>query len=160
MASFHGRTASTRDDWQTPVELVATLGTFFLDPCANASDPTRLASFGFTAEQDGLATAWMGRVFVNPPYGRAARQWLVKLAAHGNGIALIPPRMGAAWFHDEVLAKADAILFLRGRIAFIDAATGLPVDGNNADSCLVAFGEMNADVLERCGLAGRVWRLK
>ncbi|WP_323810713.1 DNA N-6-adenine-methyltransferase [Sphingobium baderi] len=142
MITFSSRTTATRDDWQTPESILSALGKFDLDPCANIDNPTRCAASGFTVDQNGLARAWEGRVWLNPPYGgeAPAKTWLLKLAQHGNGIALIPPRVGAIWFHDIVLSTADAILFLRGRVAFIDPAAQLPVKGNNADSILVAYG--------------------
>ena len=155
---FSSRTAGTRDDWQTPIELVRALGDFFLDPCANCNDPTRLAHFGFTKADDGLSKPWMGRVFVNPPYGRAARKWMQRLGEHGDGIALIPPRMGAKWFHDIVLSQATAILFLRGRVAFL--MNGQPVDDNIADSILVAYGRTNERMLALSGLDGKIWNIR
>ena len=156
--SFTTRTEATRDDWQTPIELVSDLGLFDLDPCANCDAPTRLARQGFTVKDNGLALPWNGRVWLNPPYGREARTWLAKLAEHGNGIALIPPRVGAKWFHETVLATFDAILFHKGRIAFLDPTTGLPVKGNNADSIFVAYGKANVEALASSSLQGKLWR--
>jgi phage N-6-adenine-methyltransferase len=158
MASFTGRSEDTRDDWQTPIELVEALGVFDLDPCANCEQPMRLARTGYTIADNGLHQPWAGRVWLNPPYGAEARQWVNRLADHGNGIALIPPRVGAKWFHNEVLETFDAILFLKGRIAFISPLTGLPVKGNNADSILVAYGHENVAALEASGLPGKIWR--
>ena len=162
MTSFHSRTEITRDDWQTPLSLERSLGSFDLDPCANIDNPMRVAIAGFTLADNGLYQRWSGRVFMNPPYGGegGAKIWMKKLAEHGNGIALIPPRLGAKWFHDIVLSTANAILFLRGRIAFIDPSTALPVKGNNADSILVAYGRENITALEQCALTGKLWRLK
>lgn len=156
---FHSRTEETRDDWQTPAHIVHSLGQFDLDPCANALDPFRFAPAAFTEADDGLKQDWHGRVWCNPPYGAACRAWLAKLADHGNGIALVPPRLGAHWFHEVVLGTADAILFVRGRVAFINAATGKPVKGNNADSALIAWGEPNVEALECSGIDGKLWRL-
>jgi hypothetical protein len=107
----------------------------------------------------GLNTQWTGRVWLNPPYGADAKFWLEKLGQHGNGIALVPPRIGAKWFHDIVLSKCDAILFLRGRIAFIHPDTGKPVAGNDSDSCLIAYGKKNVESLYGNGLDGKVWEL-
>jgi phage N-6-adenine-methyltransferase len=161
MISFSSRTAATRDDWQTPMQIIAALGHFDLDPCANNDAPTRCAASGFTIDQDGLSRKWKGRVWLNPPYGgeAPAKTWLSKLAQHGNGVALVPPRVGARWFHEVVLSRADAILFLKGRVAFIDPAAQKPVNGNNADSVLIAYGSANVIAFERCGLDGRLWKL-
>lgn len=161
MPTFSARTAATRDDWQTPQRFFSALGPFDLDPCANNDNPTRCAAKGFTIEQDGLSRQWKGRVWLNPPYGgkAPAKTWLVKLAQHGNGVALVPPRVGARWFHEIVLSSADAILFLKGRVAFIDPAAQKSANGNNADSILIAYGSKNVAALERCGLVGRLWKL-
>jgi hypothetical protein len=155
-ASFATRTESTRDDWQTPAYIVEALGEFDLDPCANIRNPRRLAAGGFPV--GGLDLPWSGRVWCNPPYGEDCKLWLRKLADHGDGIALIPPRVGSHWFHAEVLNRATAVLFLRGRVSFLDDNLR-PVSGNNVDSVLVAFGELNALILGACNLPGKFWRI-
>lgn len=172
MGAFNSRTETTRDDWQTPIEIVRALGEFDLDPCANALDPKRCALFGLTEFDDGLHQSWVGRVFLNPPYGNAAKAWIAKLAEHSNGIALIPPRMGAGWFHRLVLKTAGAILFLEGRVDFIDPRTGKPASlsinpvtgkpfgGSNMDSCLIAWGKKNVAALQACGLPGVLWIIR
>ena len=157
-ASFSARTEATRDDWLTPLALVHALGSFDFDPRANCVDPTRCAARGFTYADNGLSRPWGGRVWLNPPYGAEARLWLARLAEHGDGIALIPPRLGAKWFHEVVLDTFDSMLFHKGRIAFLDPSTGLPVKGNNADSVFVAYGERNTAALAASGLPGKLWR--
>lgn len=157
MNSFATRTDATRDDWQTPAHIVEALGQFDLDPCANINNPFRLAAVGYPV--GGLILPWSGRVWCNPPYGSDCRNWMRRLAEHGDGIALIPPRVGSHWFQEEVLSKCDAVLFLKGRISFLDQNMR-PVSGNNADSVLVAFGELNAAILSVCGLPGAFWRLR
>lgn len=162
MPTFSSRTAATRDDWQTPQRFFTALGPFDLDPCASNDNPTRCAAKGFTKNQDGLSRKWKGRVWLNPPYGgeAPAKAWLSKLAQHGNGVALVPPRVGARWFHDVVLSNADAILFLKGRVAFIDPDGQKPLNGNNADSILIAYGSENVSAFERSGLEGKLWKLR
>jgi phage N-6-adenine-methyltransferase len=159
MTAFQTRTKDTRDDWQTPIEIVNALGDFDLDPCANTQDPTRCALSGLTIEDNGLEGVWGGRIWCNPPYGAQTRIWMRRMARHGNGIALIPPRMGSVWFQQEVLDTADAILFMRGRVSFINAATGKKVQGNNADSCLIAWGDQNVEALIASGINGKIWNL-
>jgi phage N-6-adenine-methyltransferase len=154
---FGSRTEATRDDWQTPIEYVEALGVFDLDPCANTSAPTRCAKRGFTVEDNGLEQEWEGRVWCNPPYGADAKLWLSRLADHGDGIALVPPRLGAKWFHEVVLTRFDAMLFHKGRIAFINPITGKPVKGNNADSVFIAYGQRNAEALRNSGIPGKIW---
>ena len=86
------------------------------------------------------------RVWLNPPYGKQTPQWLAKMHTHRNGIALLFARTDCAWFHDYV-AKADAILFLKGRVKFVD---GLGVSGGNgagSGSMLIAWGDENVKAL-------------
>lgn len=151
---FKCRTEISRDDWQTPLHIVNALGKFDLDPCANINNPRRLAEYGYTIEDDGLSKKWFGRVWLNPPYGNEARTWISKLYQHGNGIALIPPRVGSKWFHEVVFDTFDAMLFHKGRISFIDPETGKELSGNNSDSLFVAYGDENVEVLKKSTLPG------
>jgi hypothetical protein len=66
---------------------------------------------------------------------------------HRNGIALVFARTDCAWFHDSV-AKADAILFLRGRIKFVDGLGVTGGSGAGSGSMLVAWGQDNVKALE------------
>lgn len=152
-----GATATTHD-WLTPPELLATLGEFDLDPCASEFQPWRTARQQFTIRDDGLTREWAGRVWCNPPYGPHAARWLERCAAHGNAIALVFARTETAVFQDHAFERADAMLFLRGRLSFRLPGGGRA--GNaGAPSVLIAFGKANADILAACGLAGAFVRL-
>lgn len=95
-------------------------------------------------------------MWLNPPYGDAARVWIKKLAAHGNGIALVAARTQRNWFQTTV-AQASAVLFVRGSITFHN------VDGTPAENAapfpnvLIAFGEENAIALQRSKLPGLLY---
>jgi hypothetical protein len=116
-----------RDGWETPADLGAALaravGGFDLDPCAVTTDKRRArvkAAVLLTVDDDGLAVPWHGRVFCNPPYGRALPLWVRKCASERAVIvALLPARPDAAWFHDYIAGRAD-IFMLRGRLHFGD----------------------------------------
>ena len=105
----------TTETWLTPPHVLAALGTFDLDPCAAPSPrPWATALRHIELPQDGLAEPWIGRVWMNPPYGRETARWLARLADHGQGTALVFARTETAMFFSEVWGKADAILFLLG----------------------------------------------
>lgn len=122
---YHVRTASTRDDWETPpirfAEWDAEFG-FTLDVCA--TDANAKCARYFTPELDGLAQDWGWDVcWMNPPYGRAIARWMEKAhAARDLGatvVALVPARTDTGWWHEHVIGAGAEVRFLRGRIAFL-----------------------------------------
>jgi DNA N-6-adenine-methyltransferase (Dam) len=142
--------------WMTPPGLLAALGPFDLDPCANTPDqwdPGRVRRC-IARPDDGLTAPWAGMVWVNPPYTDTAR-WMARLAGHGNGIALIFARTETGWFAEHVWGKASGLLFVKGRIRFIRVSNG-SVAGHNAPapSVLVAYGTEAAARLAACGIEG------
>ena len=66
---------------------------------------------------DGLTTPWFGaagragKVWLNPPYGRALGQWVPKAVAEvecGNAelvCALLPARTGPRWWQENILSN-------------------------------------------------------
>lgn len=126
MNSSFDRSTDSKEEWMTPPELVLALGSFDLDPCAPATAwrPHRLAAKCYSLEDDGdgLALPWVGRVFCNPPYGNKTGDWLAKCASHGNAVALIFARTETEAFFEHIWAKADALLFVAGRISFHEFA--------------------------------------
>lgn len=149
------------DQWLTPRHVLDALGDFDLDPCA-APDPSiwPTAKRHFVLPTDGLAQQWEGRVWCNPPYGQLGWRWLEKLADHGRGTALVFARTEVSGFVQMVWGRADAVMFLHGRLYF-HHADGTKAKANaGGPSCLVAYGRDDADRLMSCGLDGTVvlWR--
>lgn len=70
------------------------------------------------------------------------------MSEHRNGIALVFARTDNAWFHDFV-CKADAILFLKGRVSFVDGLCKAGKGGAGAGSMLVAWGGVSVDALRK-----------
>ena len=158
----HQSAAMLKDEWLTPPSIIKALGEFDLDPCAPAEErrPWDMAKRHYSVEHNGLAQPWSGRVWCNPPYGLEAARWLERLAEHGNGIALIFARTETAMFFDHVWDKADALLFLRGRLHFHHVDGTRAAANAGAPSVLVAYGQDNAKALRTCGIAGRVVDLR
>jgi hypothetical protein len=143
--------------WLTPPHILEALGPFDLDPCAAPEPrPWPTAARMIELPEDGLAAAWSGRVWLNPPYGLEAAQWLSKLAAHGNGIALVFARTESEMFFRQVWERATAILFLRGRLTFRLPDDVDPRKNSGAPSCLVAYGHNNYEALKTSKLDGRL----
>jgi len=153
----HQSAAMLKDEWLTPPEILSALGSFDLDPCSPGwRRPWDTAAVHYSKAEDGLSRAWSGRVWLNPPYGREAAAWLAKLAKHGNGVALIFARTETDMFFRQVWEKADAVLFLRGRLHF-HHVDGIRAAANaGAPSCLIAYGAENVRALQESGIAGQL----
>lgn len=145
------------DEWYTPKEIIESLGVFDLDPATSleAYELNKSAKKIYTMKEDGLSKKWEGRVWLNPPYSNPLIQkFLIKMAEHNNGIALVFAKIEAKWFHDVVLRYATAIKFLYNRISFYkpDGTRGMqPRNG----SMLVAYGKGNAHILMNNTLKGK-----
>jgi hypothetical protein len=146
-------------EWYTPEWLFHALGLEFdLDPCAPRPPwaPWIPAARRISLPDDGLAQAWEGRVWLNPPYARETGRWVSRLSEHGDGIALVFTRLDTPWAQRAV-ALATAVCFLRGRVDFVmgPGASVKSSDGRSrsgAPSMLLAFGEECAGALARAGL--------
>ena len=95
--------SSARNEWQTPQSIiehaVAALGSIDLDPCSNSKDDSHVpAKVHFTAEDNSLSQHWEGRVWLNPPSGRAITPWIEKLRTEYESggvtaaVVLVPAR--------------------------------------------------------------------
>lgn len=142
-------------EWYTPPRIFAALGLpFDLDPCSPGERvvPWIPAATHFTQADDGLLQPWHGRVWLNPPYGRAIERWLDRFAAHRRGIALVFARTDTAWFH-RYATRADALCFTRGRIAFVSPTTvENRYAGAGCGSVFLAYGGECVEALRQSGL--------
>lgn len=159
---------SQTTEWETPHGLFDKLwdefGGFDLDPCCLPEHHTaqRILENGgrlmcpypnaiLTADrrvlQDGLAHSWHGKVYMNPPYGAALREWVPKAVGEvevGNAeliVALLPVRTDVKWWQGYVargmrysIVKSEGswgvdtptpylweVRFLPGRLKFVGA---------------------------------------
>ena len=117
-----GLMTSTTDLWETPQaffdEYDKLFGPFALDVCAtpkNAKCPDY-----FTKEDDGLSQHWVGKCWMNPPYGREIGKWMKKAKeSAGSGtvvVCLVPARTDTRWWHDYAI-HGD-VTFIKGRLKF------------------------------------------
>lgn len=156
----HQSAKMAKDEWLTPPEILEKLGSFDLDPCAPVNRPWNTALKHYTIEDDGLSKQWFGQVWCNPPYGLEAARWLDKLQEHNNGIALIFARTETKMFFDHVWSKADALLFIEGRLYF-HHVDGTKANANaGAPSVLIAYGSNMVEKLKNSGIKGKLIQLK
>jgi hypothetical protein len=138
----------------TPKWIIDKLGPFDLDPAAADPRPWDCARINWTS--GSLERDWPRDLFIflNPPFDRrAVGLWIQKLAAHGNGIALLHARTETEWF-EPIWRHASGILFLSNRLAFCKPDGSQHPHNSGAPPVLVAFGDEALSRLGSCGIAG------
>ena len=149
----HWEKPGASDEWYTPRFVFDALGEHFdLDVAAPFDGPLHVPCDSWLS-MGSLLTPWRGFVWGNFPYGgrNSLAPWLDKFFAHGNGIALVPDRTSAPWFHDA-FRQAACVLFTR-KIRFLrpDGTEGKsPSNG----SALMAAGERGTTALYRAAHGG------
>lgn len=119
--------SSKSSEWETPSDFFSAVegefGAFSVDVCATPEN--RKVEQFFTPEQNGLAQAWSGRCWMNPPYGRGIGDWVRKASESARAgalvVCLLPARTDTAWAHDYIFKSgscASELRFIRGRLKF------------------------------------------
>jgi phage N-6-adenine-methyltransferase len=115
--------SSASDEWETPQDLFNELNAkYHLTLDVAASRTNAKCNQYFSAQQDGLKQKWIGRCWMNPPYGRQIGKWIQKAYEESRNnaeivVCLLPSRTDTKWFHDYILPYAE-IHFIRGRLKF------------------------------------------
>lgn len=121
--------SSKTDLWSTPQDFFEKLNTefnFTTDVCATFEN-AKCKNY-FTAETDGLKQVWLGRCWMNPPYGRTIGAWMKKAwessLRGATVVCLVPARTDTRWWHDY--AMRGEIRFIRGRLKFGGSKNSAP----------------------------------
>ena len=118
LSSHQRSTTADTCEWLTPPGLLLLLGYSTLTRALLLRVGVR-GLLAISPWNDGLSREWVGRVWMNPPFGRDAVKWMRRLAAHGDGIALLPagrrPRCSSKLYGDR-----------RMRCCFLRAVALLP----------------------------------
>lgn len=126
---------ASRQDWETPPELIAAVearfGRLQCDLACSSDNMKALSGFVFDRGQDSLADSseWPLHqlCWLNPPYS-AIKPWASKCAESGSKVLLlVPASVGSNWFRDYVYDTAH-VLFLNGRVQFVGAEQNYPKD--------------------------------
>ena len=115
--------SSVSNEWETPEDIFKKLDEEFyfnLDPCC--TNKNHKCDKFYTQDDDGLSKDWEGHVvFMNPPYGRGIKNWIIKAYEESKKgatvVCLIPARTDTIYWHDYIFKYAE-VRFLRGRVKF------------------------------------------
>ena len=183
-----------RIDWRTPPHLLEAVRAYFggqipCDAATHHSNPTgALRYFALGEREDGsegphhlgsgggewlgrngLVPDWVsdkvgGQVFCNPPYGKAIRLWLAKMAqAADRGaevVALLPAARWEQSYLTDTLCRANAVCFIRKRVKFINPSTGDAVGGNPYANYFLGFNVETWRWRDAFGPHGRCFELE
>lgn len=144
----HWEQKGKSDEWYTPKYVFDALECEFdMDVAASYYPLYSNVPAKKYIDSDSLSKQWDGFVWVNPLFGgrNGIIPWLDRFFDHGNGIALTPDRTSTEWW--QVAAKkADAILFVSGKIKFIkpDGSTG---DQPSNGTTLFSAGKLGTTAL-------------
>ena len=137
------------NEWYSPAWVVEpareVLGRIDLDPAScEVANATIRADRYFTANNDGLAQPWAGRVWMNPPYSSGDLiLWVTKLldamdsGAVPEAVALMPAYVETR-MAQTALARCEAVCFPAQRVKF--ERPGLPTRNPPAGSMILYFG--------------------
>ena len=98
-----------------------------------------------TEVDDGLATKWTGRVWMNPPFSNM-KPWMAKFLDHGNGIALLPFSK-SRWFF-EAWQRDCKVSILNPEFKFVRNDKPFSIF---LPTCLIACGKVCTRAIERVG---------
>lgn len=165
-------TSSKSNEWYTPAEFLEAarevMGGIDLDPASSAAanDVVKAARI-FTEADDGLAHAWSGRVWLNPPYGRtevdgkersAQAVWTERLVdEHAEGrveqaCCMVTAKTAEAWFQP---LWDFPLCFIAGRVSF-RPGSGQDESQNPQGQVVMYLGERTEAFERAFGGFGRI----
>ncbi|UGC97777.1 DNA N-6-adenine-methyltransferase [Pantoea phage PdC23] len=100
-----------------------------------------------TAEMDTLSIDWCGMFgrtwgWLNPPYsciGGFVEKAIEQQIKGFGTVMLVPADTGVMWFSKALEYVSEVRFITAGRLSFVRADTGKPVNGNNKPSMLLIF---------------------
>ena len=145
--------SSKTDEWYTPDTVIeaarSAMGGIDLDPAScPAAQRTVRASAYYSEVIDGLDPSrfWGGRVWMNPPYGGKADDFVqrllseIKIGSVTQAIVLLSSQAIVTKWSAPAMRAASAIGVSRGRWEFL-AGNGQPISSPAGGSSLLYFGD-------------------
>lgn len=157
---------SGENEWYTPVEYIESarrvMGGIDTDPASSElANKTVSADKFYTTETDGLANAWTGNVWMNPPYSQPLiTEFTSRLVEKYNTgefdqACVLVNNATETQFFQLMLACCSAVCFVKGRIKFIDKygnPSGAPLQGQ----AVIYFGGRVSEFANEFSKYGKV----
>ena len=138
----HVANNSGNNEWYTPAKYIdlarEVMGGIDCDPATSEiANQTVKAKTIFTAEDDGLAQTWRGRVWMNPPYAQPLVSDFAEAVSAKfesgeieQACILVNNATETQWFQ-RMVSVANAVCFPKSRIKFLDpqGKPGAPLQG-------------------------------
>ena len=133
----HVANNSGNNEWYTPAKYIdlarEVMGGIDCDPATSEiANQTVKAKTIFTAEDDGLAQTWRGRVWMNPPYAQPLMSDFAEAVSAKfesgeieQACILVNNATETQWFQ-RMVSVANAVCFPKSRIKFLDSQGGKP----------------------------------
>ena len=162
----HVANNSGNNEWYTPakhIELARqVMGGIDTDPATSEiANRTVKAAQIFTADDDGRAQVWSGRVWMNPPYAQPLMGDFAEAVSSKyesgeieQACILVNNATETQWFQ-RMLSAASAVCFPKSRIKFLDPegnASGAPLQGQ----AIVYMGDNVASFQDAFKAEGKV----
>jgi len=153
-------------EWWTPKKYIdavhKVMGDIDLDPAScKEANKTVCAKKYYTIEDNGLRKKWEGRIFLNPPYGNTAMEFIEKFfndygSSFHEGIILVNSRAtDAGWFQPMF---EGVVCFSDHRIDF--ESPDNKITSSTHGSCFIYFGpneKIFAEVFNEFGNIIKRW---
>lgn len=153
MADYTGSNTpkENRDRWQTPPAIFAyfnNIYNFKIDIAASREN-TFCKQF-YSEDNSALEQDWDAQpgdyVWCNPPYSNIG-PWIKAISQQNKrgigAVMLIPADQSVGWFKEAIRTASLNEIIIGGRLAFLSAATGKPVPGNNKGSQILIWQPFN-----------------
>ncbi len=148
------RTQSKRQDWRTPLYLFNAcdyimgqhgIEPFSLDAAADFTNSLCPRYWdGLTDDADGLLRSWHKSTWCNPPFDKVIAfvdKAIAEAEKGNNSMLCVTSSTENKFFRTAVTSPfCRQVIFLTGRVPFLDPITGKPVSGNPAGTALLRFG--------------------
>lgn len=137
---------SKSEEYETPNEIFEPLQKEFdlqLDVCATKENAK--CDLFFTKEDDALTKDWDNNFWMNPPFSRDLKEWVIKAFEESQkgvvGVCLLPVRSNTLWWHKYIIDTKTEVRFLKGETKFVGHKRGLWLP-----FAIIIFNKLNSEV--------------